>query len=582
MPRAPESGMAGTACRRPSAACHDGRVSVAFNAASTAGAVSVVVIGYNDATHLPAAVASALAQGDAVREVIVVDDASTDDTPDVAAKLAAEESRVRVIRRATNSGGCGTPRNDGTDAAQAPWLMFLDSDDVLPPGAVDALLTAALRDNADVAAGLCVRVELPEGRRRPWQPELYTTPGVHDGITDRPRTLWDTLSVNKLYRRDLLAGKHIRFPDGSAHYEDFVFTARLYAASPRITIITDTVYLWQVRHHAAALSISLRRDRITNWQDRLDAHRQVMDTLRGAGDRRLLVASQVKFLDHDLAMYLRDLPTRDPHYRQEWWRLSREHLAAFEPEVYDDPTTLDELISSPAATWRAAVLRGRDEALDAGLGRLSELSADPPRLAPPYALDGREPSWDEHTPAIPLAGLSRLDAAKLPLCVSADAVAARRLVLRLRLHELYGRLAAANPRKTWQATVELRHRVTATVHSQHVEFVPGDGGDWRASASFDTAALSRPAAADPAAVHAWDVWVRLVFPAEETTGTPERVAELKARAGGGLGRHVRLGAGARVLLVQPYATVDRSLAVRVADGLAGGRRVLAARLARRR
>ncbi|GAA5002365.1 hypothetical protein GCM10025734_38880 [Kitasatospora paranensis] len=75
----------------------------------TAPQVSIVVIVFDDAAHVTAAVRSALGQGDAVAEVIVVDDASTDATPERLARLAAADPRVRVITRTENSGGCGTP-----------------------------------------------------------------------------------------------------------------------------------------------------------------------------------------------------------------------------------------------------------------------------------------------------------------------------------------------------------------------------------------------------------------------------------------------------------------------------------------
>lgn len=54
--------------------------------------------------------------------------------------------------------------------------MFLDSDDVLPPGAARALLAAALEHDAPVAAGACVRRELPAHRDVPWLPGLYREP----------------------------------------------------------------------------------------------------------------------------------------------------------------------------------------------------------------------------------------------------------------------------------------------------------------------------------------------------------------------------------------------------------------------
>lgn len=528
------------------------------------GVVTVVVITYNDAEHVSEAVASALAQGDAVGEVVVVDDASADDTPHVLGRLAAADPRVRVVRRAGNSGGCGTPRNDGIDAARFPWLVFLDSDDVLPPNAVEALLGAALRHDADVAAGLCVRRELPGGREIPWQPELFGSESVHDGVSLRPRTLWDTLSVNKIYRRDFLLSQQIRFPDGAAHYEDFVFTARVYAARPRLAVTPRTVYVWHVRYGTGRASISLRRDRIQNWQDRVCAHQQVVRIMRDSGDRRLLIAAHTKFLEFDLPVYLSELPQRAPEYQDAWWRISREHVRAFEEEAVSR--------AAPAARWRTAVLLGREREA-ANLRRLAELAADPPRLPPPYAGDTRRPLWDQpRSPSdgadeIVLDGLADAPIAQLPLYVTAEVNPGRRLRLELRLAELYGRAAQAGPVR---ATVEFRHRVTATAHQCEGvwEALPGGAG-WRADVTVDAAALC-----EDGTITTWDARVTLTF----RDGDP---VERPLRAGSGLGRLVRPGRRGRLLLLQPYATHSGSLALRVTDGLAGLRTVVAGRLSRR-
>ncbi|QHA08095.1 glycosyltransferase [Streptomyces broussonetiae] len=528
------------------------------------GAVTVVVIAYNDAEHIAQAVTSALAQGDAVGEVVVVDDASTDDTPHVLGQLAATEPRVRVVRRAVNSGGCGTPRNDGIDAARHPWLVFLDSDDVLAPKAVDTLLAVALRHGADVTAGLCVRRELPGGREIPWQEALFTTEAVYDGVAGRPQTLWDTLSVNKMYRRDFLLSRRIRFPDGAAHYEDFVFTARVYAAGPRFAVTPETVYVWHVRYGTGQASISLRRDRIQNWQDRVNAHQQVLEIMRGSGDQDLLIAAQTKFLEFDLAVYLRELPQRTPEYQDDWWRIAREHVGAFETEAVRRAT--------PAARWRTEVLLGRERrAVD--VRRLAELAADPPRLAPPYAGDARRPLWDE-ADSIPeaadeivLDGLGDTPVAQLPFYALGNVGAGRRLVLELRLGDLYGRTAHAGPER---ATVELRHRVTGAAHRYEAAWEAGpDGHGWRAVVTADVAALC-----EGGTITTWDAWVTLTFRDGESTTRP-------LRAGSGLRRLVRMGRRGRVLLLQPYATSSGGLAVHVTDGLSGMRRVVAGRVARR-
>ncbi|MFC6985282.1 glycosyltransferase family 2 protein [Streptomyces cirratus] len=223
---------------------------------TNAATVSVVVIAYNDAGLVGEAVTSALAQGPVVAEVLAVDDASSDGTASVLDELAALHPRVKVLHRAENSGGCGTPRNDGIAAATAPYVLFLDSDDVLPPGAADALVSAAREHKTPVTVGACVRRELPQHQDVPWAANLYTPGDVIERPAERTGLVRDTLCVNKLYERAFLDEHAIRFPDGRFRYEDFVFTARVLAAEPRIAVIGDLVYVWHVRRDAARVSIS--------------------------------------------------------------------------------------------------------------------------------------------------------------------------------------------------------------------------------------------------------------------------------------------------------------------------------------
>src|SRR5881409_1452200 len=85
-------------------------------------AVSVVVICFDDAPHLPTAVRSATGQSLRDLEVVIVDDGSRDETPAVAAALADADPRVRYHRLDTNSGGCSRPRNVGMSLATGEFV----------------------------------------------------------------------------------------------------------------------------------------------------------------------------------------------------------------------------------------------------------------------------------------------------------------------------------------------------------------------------------------------------------------------------------------------------------------------------
>lgn len=80
-------------------------------------------------------VASVQAQHGVQVRVLVIDDASTDDTAEIATQLAAADGRITFRRHAVNQGLVAT-KNEGLEWASGEYLMLLDADDVLTPGAL--------------------------------------------------------------------------------------------------------------------------------------------------------------------------------------------------------------------------------------------------------------------------------------------------------------------------------------------------------------------------------------------------------------------------------------------------------------
>ncbi|WP_433478774.1 bifunctional glycosyltransferase/CDP-glycerol:glycerophosphate glycerophosphotransferase [Spirillospora sp. CA-142024] len=339
--------------------------------------VSVVVIAYNDARRLPRAIASTLAQSLGGVETIVVDDASTDGTGEIADRLAAAHpGRVRAVHLPVNSGGCGRPRNTGIEVSAGRYVMFLDSDDLLDRHACLNLFAAAEDTGADLVSGLCDRIflDLPrgaQGRVRPWYPWLYRHSAVYDSLSEKPDLLYDTLSTNKAYRRGFLEEHGLRFVE-RLHYEDLLFTAEAYLAADRTALIPHRVYNWLVKERTPAPSISNRRAELANFADRLEIHRRIdmMFALRGAYD--LQRAKDVKFVNHDLLLYLREMRDRDPGYRARFLDLAAAYLAELDPRVFEQANPLPAIA---AYLVREGDHAGALAAAEYGPGKRPELRA---------------------------------------------------------------------------------------------------------------------------------------------------------------------------------------------------------------
>src|SRR5262245_12724065 len=103
--------------------------------------VSVVITTHNRAQFLPRAVESARRAGSNL-EIIVVDDASTDDTVNVCAKL----SSIRYVRLTSNH-GLAYARNVGIAEISCDFIAFLDDDDLRLPGSIDKQMRVLTSDH---------------------------------------------------------------------------------------------------------------------------------------------------------------------------------------------------------------------------------------------------------------------------------------------------------------------------------------------------------------------------------------------------------------------------------------------------
>lgn len=99
--------------------------------------ISVIIPTYNRADLLPKTILSVKNQTYKDIEIIVVDDASTDNTPEVVRDLLRDNDTY--IRLLTNSGSSSRPRNEGLKFAKGEYISFLDSDDWLEPTCLEKL-----------------------------------------------------------------------------------------------------------------------------------------------------------------------------------------------------------------------------------------------------------------------------------------------------------------------------------------------------------------------------------------------------------------------------------------------------------
>lgn len=206
--------------------------------------VSVVIPCYRCGETIAAAVASVAAQTLLPAEVLLVDDASGDDTLDVLRQVAARypEGWVRVVESVHN-GGPSCARNRGWELATQEYIAFLDSDDSWCPVKLQLQMDALRAD-----PGIALIAHHMEVRSRSAASPTIRQP-VRSSIVGRRRFLWNnpfpTASV--VLRRDL----PFRFNENFRRVEDFLLWAEIGFSGYRCAKINQTLAFWHKATYGA-------------------------------------------------------------------------------------------------------------------------------------------------------------------------------------------------------------------------------------------------------------------------------------------------------------------------------------------
>jgi hypothetical protein len=131
----------------------------------------VVIVNYNAGDFLPGCVASVLAQG--VCSVVVVDNASVDDSLALLEQSCPDKSRLKILRNAANL-GFAAACNIGIHASTQPFVLFLNPDATLAPDALARMMEALVcTEEAGMAGGLLCN---PDGSEQPGGRRVFPTP----------------------------------------------------------------------------------------------------------------------------------------------------------------------------------------------------------------------------------------------------------------------------------------------------------------------------------------------------------------------------------------------------------------------
>lgn len=112
--------------------------------------VSVIIPVYNASRYFKKCLDSIVQQSYQNFEVVIVDDASTDNSIEIAESYAKNDKRFRIYRNEKNL-GCGLTRRRAIELGIGDWFAFIDADDYFEPTFIEDMLTACLRTKSEIA-----------------------------------------------------------------------------------------------------------------------------------------------------------------------------------------------------------------------------------------------------------------------------------------------------------------------------------------------------------------------------------------------------------------------------------------------
>ena len=223
--------------------------------------VSIIIPVYKVSAYIADCLRSVCEQTYSCLEVILVNDATPDDSMEQAApwiEKLREKYEVKVVDHPVNK-GLSAARNTGIKASTTDWIYFLDSDDELTPQCIEWMVEQVkLHPSVDFVIG-GVKVVGSD-----WKYPLTCRSYINnndDILRDYVSGKWYVMAVNHLYNKRYIKENNLFFKDGLLH-EDELFSFKVATTAQSMTTVYEETYVYKIRSG----SITSQR-KLKNFED---------------------------------------------------------------------------------------------------------------------------------------------------------------------------------------------------------------------------------------------------------------------------------------------------------------------------
>lgn len=221
---------------------------------STRLSVSIIVPVYNSDKWLRRCIDSILAQNHRDFELILVNDGSSDLSPQICREYEMSDKRIKFITQ--ENGGAAKARNTGIKKAINDYICFIDSDDYVGPDYISSNLAAIEKSHADMSISGRTQLHL-DGKKNIITPDA-------DIFQDTDITrIFENTSVSplinspcgKMFHKGIIEKNNISFPEKVRYLEDSIFVLKYILSCKRIVTVRSNEYFYE--NHPSSLVFTL-------------------------------------------------------------------------------------------------------------------------------------------------------------------------------------------------------------------------------------------------------------------------------------------------------------------------------------
>jgi succinoglycan biosynthesis protein ExoO len=263
-------------------------------AATDSPIVSVIIPVFNSAPTLQAAIDSARLQSLHNIEILVVDDASTDQSLQIAQQIAATDNRIRVIPLGQN-GGKPRAMNDAINQVRGRWVAVLDADDTFQPQRLERLTALGEQNQVDMVSDDQNHIDGVNGTvvTSAFKGYRFTNPVNRNGflnLANNPHKEFDFGILKTVTRTDFIRKQGLRYNELAGLGEDFYYLMDFFIHGGTLWVSDEALYNWTL-----PFSPSTRRWTTTghgawryDFRRTFPAHDQYVARMQSTGETEML------------------------------------------------------------------------------------------------------------------------------------------------------------------------------------------------------------------------------------------------------------------------------------------------------